>query len=80
MTDFGLAVSVDPANGLAVVARVPGGVEDDDAVCSDQVDAQTLRNQEQERVSLKNPLITTTITRLTKLKAFDKIASKQKYH
>ena len=43
MTDFGLAVAVDPADGLAVVARVPGGVEDDDAIGTNQVDAQTLK-------------------------------------
>jgi hypothetical protein len=29
---------------LAVVARVPGGVEDDDAIGTNQVDAQTLKN------------------------------------
>jgi len=44
VTDFGLAVAVDPADGLAVVARVPGGVEDDDAIGTNQVDAQTLKN------------------------------------
>ena len=45
VADLGLSVSVDPAHGLAVVARVPRSVEDNDSVGADQIDAQTLQNK-----------------------------------
>ena len=45
MADLGLSVSVDPAHGLAVVARVPRSVEDNDSIGADQIDAQTLQSK-----------------------------------
>ena len=45
-----LTKSVDPEDGLDVVSRVPGGVEDDDAIGGHQIDSKTsgFRRDEEE--------------------------------
>ena len=43
---FGLPIPVHPAHGLAVVARVPGGVEHYNAVGTNQVDTQTAGSED----------------------------------
>lgn len=45
MTRFPLTVAVHPAHCLRVVTWVPGGVEDDDAVRSDEVHPQAARSE-----------------------------------
>ena len=50
---FVFRLPVDATDGLSVVARVPRGVEDDDAVGADQVDAEAAgarRYQKQQHV------------------------------
>ena len=39
-TAASLAVAVDAADGLAVMTRVPRGIEHHDSTCSDQVDTE----------------------------------------
>lgn len=43
MTEFPLAVAVDPAHRLGVVAGVPGGIKHDHAVSADEVHPQAAR-------------------------------------
>ena len=51
--DLFLSVSVDPTDGLTVVTRVPRRVENDDAIGTDQVDAQALKSKQQKCLQIE---------------------------
>lgn len=42
---FPLTVAVHPAHRLGIVTRVPGGIKDNDTVCTDQIYSQAARSE-----------------------------------